>query len=117
MGFSKDDEIKYGGRKKYEDKILEEAENPGYLRSFCSTACNTIDRDNQEDYAEIENLKIPTCVIWGDADKVVDYNNINVLKKLIPSAEYFTLKDTGHAYIHTRAKETSEIIDKFIKTH
>lgn len=48
---------------------------------------------------------------------MVDYNNINVLKKVIPSAEYYTLKDTGHAFIHTRAKETSEIIDKFIQSH
>lgn len=48
---------------------------------------------------------------------MVDYNNINVLKKVIPSADYYTLKDTGHAFIHTRAKETSEIIDKFIQSH
>lgn len=86
----------------------------GLVRSFCSTARNLINKDNLEDYMELQSLNMSTCVIWGDEDRIVDYEYIDVLKGVLPSAEYHTMHKSGHAFVATRAKETSEIISNFI---
>lgn len=91
-------------------------ENPGFVRSFITTANYLINKDNLEDYYILEDMKIPTLVVWGDKDVVCDYNNIYTLQEAMPSAICKTIHNSSHSFIHTRAKETSEYIDEFIKS-
>lgn len=49
-------------------------------------------------YDEIHQIKVPTLVIHGDADRLVPYENGTTLAEKIPNAEFLTVKGAGHIY-------------------
>lgn len=85
------------------------------MRSFFSTSRYLISKDNREDYESIESNHIPTLVLWGNEDNIVDYENYSILQEIIPSGRFYTVNNSSHSFIHTRIFEISEIIDRFIR--
>lgn len=104
-----------GTVEEYKEIDLLQFNNPGFVRSYLSAATNIVMHDNINDYYILENKKLPTLVIWGDKDKTCDYNNINILKEVMPSAILKTIQDSGHIFIYSRPELTSFYIDEFIK--
>ncbi len=47
---------------------------------------------------ELKKLKIPTLVVHGDEDKLIDYKNGEALAGLIPNAKLITIKGGGHFF-------------------
>ena len=47
---------------------------------------------------ELKNLTIPTLIIHGDRDKILDYANGEALADLIPGANLITIKGGGHMF-------------------
>jgi proline iminopeptidase len=47
---------------------------------------------------ELKNVNIPTLVVNGDKDKLVDYYNAEVLAGIIPNAKLITIKGGGHLF-------------------
>jgi pimeloyl-ACP methyl ester carboxylesterase len=47
---------------------------------------------------ELKKLNIPTLVIHGDRDKLLDYANGEALARLIPNAKLITIKGGGHMF-------------------
>ena len=64
---------------------------------------------------ELESMTIPTLVVHGDKDKVLDYANGEALAGYIPNARLITIKGGGHMFPQLDAYN-GEYIDEMI-TH
>ncbi len=51
---------------------------------------------------ELKDLNIPTLVVHGDRDKLLDYANAEALAGLIPNAKLITIKGGGHMFPQLR---------------
>ena len=62
----------------------------------------------------LPKIKVPTLVIWGDKDRVLDVSSAEVFKRLIPQAQLVIFKDVGHAPQMERTKETAIAYQSFL---
>jgi 3-oxoadipate enol-lactonase len=65
----------------------------------------------------LRELRVPTLVITGDADRLVPAENSRVLAKLIPGAKLVLLRDAGHCFRLERERETAEALAAFMREH
>ncbi|MDV2859730.1 alpha/beta hydrolase [Psychrobacter sp. CAM01] len=65
--------------------------------------------DSVEERAQIiAQYKIPTLVVWGDKDKVIKPETVNVIKDIIPQAQVIMMEDIGHVPMIEAVKQTAE---------
>ena len=95
-----------------EEHIALSIENPvdptGYIRQL--QAANSHDT-----YDRLPEIKVPTMVIAGDADRLIPAGNSVILASRIPGAELVILPKMGHGFYTEARDETSRIIMDFIK--
>ncbi|MGB8706660.1 MAG: alpha/beta hydrolase [Dehalococcoidia bacterium] len=68
-------------------------------------------------YQRLPEIKVPTLVIAGDADKLVPVENSRLLASRIPNAELVILKNMGHGFNSEAADETNKVVLDFLKRH
>jgi pimeloyl-ACP methyl ester carboxylesterase len=57
---------------------------------------------------EVKGLPVPTLVMWGDHDRLVDVSGAEVLKSVMPKAEVVILPDVGHIPMVERPEEAAK---------
>jgi len=65
---------------------------------------------------ELNEIKVPTCLIWGKNDIVTPPFVAEEFKKLIPQSELHFIDKCGHAPMMEVPKEFNEILSKFLTT-
>jgi pimeloyl-ACP methyl ester carboxylesterase len=65
----------------------------------------------------LPGITVPTLVLHGTEDRVVDPENARVLASRIPGAELVLLEGAGHAYMSERAEEAAAIVLDFVGRH
>lgn len=65
---------------------------------------------------QFARISMPTQIIWGDRDQVLDISSMQVFQKGIPQARSVVLKDCGHMPMAERPSETAEHYRAFLKT-
>jgi 3-oxoadipate enol-lactonase len=68
-------------------------------------------------YEKLPEIKAPTLVIHGDADRIVPVENARILASRIPNAELVILKKMGHLFMFEAFDESNRIILDFLKRH
>jgi pimeloyl-ACP methyl ester carboxylesterase len=68
-------------------------------------------------YDRLPEIKAPTLVIQGDADRMSPVGNARILASRIPNAELVILKKMGHAFIIEAFDESNRIMLDFLKRH
>ena len=68
-------------------------------------------------YDKLPEIKAPTLVIHGDADRMSPVENGRILASRIPNAELVILKKMGHAFIIEAFDESNRIMLDFLKRH
>jgi len=63
---------------------------------------------------ELNEIKVPTCLIWGKNDIVTPPFVAEEFKKLIPQSELHFIDKCGHAPMMEVPKEFKEILSKFL---
>ncbi|UCD08910.1 MAG: alpha/beta hydrolase [Dehalococcoidales bacterium] len=97
-------------------------QNPGFLtprqpidENLRSSFIKHWDALLQHDtYQQLSDIKAPTLVIHGEADKVFNLENAKIMASRIPNAELVTFPNTGHALIEAGVK-VHEVILNFLK--
>ncbi|MFC1921480.1 alpha/beta fold hydrolase [Chloroflexota bacterium] len=97
-----------------EQHITSSMENPidftGYSRQMGAAATHdTFDR--------LPEIKLPTLVIAGDADRLIPVENSPIIASGIPGAELVILKGIGHGFYTEARDETGRIVIDFMKRH
>ena len=67
-------------------------------------------------YDRLPEIQIPTLVIAGNGDKLVPYQNSEIIASRIPNAELSIIDGAGHIFIETR-EEVERVTVDFIKRH
>lgn len=65
---------------------------------------------------ELNEIKVPTCLIWGKNDIVTPPFVAEEFKKLIPQSELHFIDKCGHAPMMEVPNEFNEILSKFLKS-
>ncbi len=68
-------------------------------------------------YDRLPEIKAPTLVICGDKDRLIPFENSQILASRIAGSELVILENAGHGFISDSAEESSKIILQFLKRH
>ncbi|OGN93027.1 MAG: hypothetical protein A2Z75_07955 [Chloroflexi bacterium RBG_13_50_10] len=68
-------------------------------------------------YERLPEIKVPTLVIAGDADKLVPVENSRLIASRIPNAELVILEKMGHGFNIEAADTVNDAVLRFIKRH
>jgi 3-oxoadipate enol-lactonase len=68
-------------------------------------------------YDRLPEIKAPTLVIHGDADRMSPVGNAKILASRIPNAELVILPKMGHAFTIEAFDESNRIMLKFLKKY
>jgi 3-oxoadipate enol-lactonase len=63
----------------------------------------------------LPQIKVPTLVIAGDADRIIPHENSKIIASRIPSAELVIVKNAGHGF--TESPDAVKAILDFLKRH
>ena len=63
----------------------------------------------------LNKITVPTLIISGDKDKLVQIKNSKLLNEKIPNSKLVTLTECGHAPQREYFKKFNEILSKFLK--
>jgi pimeloyl-ACP methyl ester carboxylesterase len=66
-------------------------------------------------YERLPRIKSPTLVIAGDSDRLIPFENSNIIASRIPGAELVVIPNAGHAF--TEAPEAITAMLDFLKRH
>jgi 2-hydroxy-6-oxonona-2,4-dienedioate hydrolase len=64
---------------------------------------------------ELNNIKQPTLLVWGNNDTITPPFVAKEFQKLIPNSELHFIDKCGHAPMMERPEEFNVILDKFLK--
>ena len=68
-------------------------------------------------YERLSQIKAPTLVIVGDADRIIPAENSRILASRIPNAELVILENAGHDFFVEAAAECNRAILDFLRRH
>lgn len=68
-------------------------------------------------YERLPEIKTPTLVMSGDADKLIPVANSRIIASRIPGAELVILKGAGHMFNFEAGEEADRLILDFLKRH
>ncbi|MEJ8302655.1 alpha/beta fold hydrolase [Saccharibacillus sacchari] len=63
----------------------------------------------------LQEICIPTLIVHGEKDSIVEDDQVNQLLLKLPKAEDHEIKDSGHAPFITHPQEFNELVEQFIK--
>ena len=63
----------------------------------------------------LTQIKAPTLIMWGRADRVIAVDNADVFQSLIPGAKKVIFEGVGHAPMIEIPKESAKVFIDFIK--
>jgi len=72
---------------------------------------------SHDTYERLSDIKAPTLVIHGDADKLIPVENAKIIASNIPGAELVILENMGHFFIIEASEESNRIILEFLSRH
>lgn len=61
----------------------------------------------------LQNIKIPTLVIWGEKDTITPLKEGELISKLIPGAKLSVIKNAGHFRFLEKPEEFTKLIKEF----
>ena len=65
--------------------------------------------------ADLPEMKVPTCIIWGKQDAVTPPEVADDFHKLLPNSNLFWIDKCGHAAMMERPEQFNSILDKWLK--
>lgn len=68
-------------------------------------------------YDRLPAIHVPTLVLHGTEDRLIDPENASVLAARIPGAELVLLSGAGHLYHSERAEEADDAVLDFVRRH
>jgi pimeloyl-ACP methyl ester carboxylesterase len=68
-------------------------------------------------YDRLPELRVPTLVLHGSEDQMIDVGNARVLASRIPGAELAILEGAGHVYHSEQSERADEIVLDFVRRH
>ncbi|KAK1332267.1 hypothetical protein QTO34_006939 [Cnephaeus nilssonii] len=65
-------------------------------------------------HQNMDKIKVPTQIIWGKQDQVLDVSGADMLAKSIPNCQVELLENCGHSVVMERPRKTAKLIVDFL---
>ncbi|PYC25680.1 alpha/beta hydrolase [Aquipseudomonas alcaligenes] len=65
---------------------------------------------------ELPKIQVPTLLLWGEQDRVLDVSSIEVMKPLLKQPSVVIMPDCGHAPMIERPEETARHYQAFLES-
>ena len=85
---------------------------PGARHAIASVTRNII--SNEDDPVYLASVAVPTLVIWGTDDRVLDVRYADVFRDRIDGSELELIADAGHLPHVETPRETAVLIERFV---
>jgi pimeloyl-ACP methyl ester carboxylesterase len=82
------------------------------LRPLHETISKQLLADSIE--ARIAGLKVPTQIVWGDRDRIIDVDAVRILRELIPGSKVEIMSGVGHNITYERPHELLRLYVGFL---
>jgi len=68
----------------------------GFKRAILSTVRHNMLGSFRNTYAQLGDLGMPVLLIWGENDKTISFKQSQILRGLLPQAQFLAVTDCGH---------------------
>ena len=112
---NKTEEVFYdpkNANKKLVDEVFETINNRKKLIKILAMAKSAMRHNMKKD---LHNIQTPTCLIWGENDKITPPEVAIEFDKLIPNTKLFWLEKCGHAPMMEQSKKFNEILYNWVQ--
>lgn len=92
------------------------AQQPRYRKLFADITDNEGFAKTQLLDAQLSQIKVPTLIVWGKQDQVVDVSMATVFAQGISGSRVELLDNVGHVPMVEAAETTAELYTRFIRT-
>ncbi|MDQ1335060.1 MAG: Alpha/beta hydrolase [Thermodesulfobacteriota bacterium] len=82
-------------------------------RAFNAKVFKEIHEDRQALESVLKGVPVPTLIVWGDHDRLLDVSGAGIVKSAMPNAEVIVMKNTGHAPMIERPEDTATAFLRF----
>ncbi|KAL1788484.1 Monoacylglycerol lipase ABHD6 [Sigmodon hispidus] len=65
-------------------------------------------------HQNMDKIKVPTEIIWGKQDQVLDVSGADILAKFIANCQVELLENCGHSVMMEKPRKTDKIIDDYL---
>jgi len=65
-------------------------------------------------HQNMDKIKVPTQIIWGKQDQVLDVSGADMLAKSIANCQVELLENCGHSVVMERPRKTAKLIVDFL---
>jgi len=93
-------------------KIIKKGYGPPHAQNWHAHASDTYDN-----YKRLPQIKAPTIIIAGSADRTVSLDNIRILKERLPGAELAIMDNMPHFLMWEGFDEFNKIMLDFLRRH
>lgn len=85
--------------------------------SFLEKVFDAIKKDVEQNHLtpQLAEIQIPTLILWGRQDRILDVSSVEVMEKLIPNNRTVILEETGHVPMFERPVDTARHHLNFMK--
>ena len=109
----------WGDPKLADQETLDGYVRPLIRRGVFEHAVNIV-QTWHEDMAELESILpkiagIPTLLVWGSKDRLVDMRSADIMSKRLPSARIAVMEGAGHLPYEENPEEFSRIVREFLR--
>lgn len=101
----------------YKQKYFHQMEYRGFLASLLSCMRNMPLESSLPIYEEVGRNNLPTTVIWGDQDQLVDIKYLDTFLSAVPHAEGYIIENSGHVCNYEDAELVNELLLDHLKAH
>ncbi|MEQ8266055.1 MAG: alpha/beta hydrolase [Parvibaculum sp.] len=95
---------------RYFDLSLHEGNRDATRMRFASYAA----RDEEAFAARLEEIKVPTLILWGDKDGLIPVSAAHEFKARIPQAELVIFENVGHVPMEEVAEDSAAAVRGFL---
>jgi pimeloyl-ACP methyl ester carboxylesterase len=101
----------------WEAKYRVQMKYKGFRRALLSTIRNMIlETDPLAEYEGVGEKNIPVLLLWGREDQTIPLADIELVQKMIPSAEFHPIAEAGHIPQYERPEIVNPLLIEFLKS-
>jgi abhydrolase domain-containing protein 6 len=72
-------------------------------------------RENSDLESDLGKIRVPTLILWGGRDRVIDVSAVEVFRKGIPKSTSVIMENCGHLPMIERPQESARHYWSFLK--
>ncbi len=100
----------------WEELYREQLQYTGFRRAILATIRNMVDIAGIQEYEKLNDLDIPTLLLWGEEDRSIPYQDMQLIQDVLPEVEFHAIPQSGHLPHYEQASQVNNILQDFFNS-